>query len=245
MLEKNDQIIRLKDATYQFADAKRGEYAFRNLSFSIAPGEFVSIIGPSGGGKSTVLRVIAGLIQETGGTVERNFKRAAMVFQGHGIFPWLTVLQNTAFGLKMAGMPKKEREHVAREKLKEVGLHGFETRYPHQLSGGQKQRVAVARAIAMNPDLLIMDEPFSSLDSITAHTLKLDVLELWKRYKMAVIMVNHLIPDAVELSDRIVVFGKEAGKMEEIVPVDLARPRNTRSKEFFDLSDKLTSRLSV
>ncbi len=238
-------IVELKNTSYHFADAKKHEYAFKDVSFSVGAGEFVSIIGPSGGGKSTLLRVIAGVIPESTGTAMRNFTRAGMIFQGHGIFPWLTVLENVAFGLKMENMPRKERERIAREKLKEVGLGGFEKRFPHQLSGGQKQRVAVARAIAVNPDLLIMDEPFSSLDSITAHALKLDVLELWKRYGMAVIMVNHLIPDAVELSDRIIVFGKEAGKMQEIVEITLPRPRDTRSKEFFELSDKLTNQLSI
>ncbi len=237
-------IVDIREASFRYADTKKGEYAFKDVTFAVLKGEFVSVIGPSGGGKSTLLRAIAGVITESKGAVRRDFKRVAMIFQEHGLFPWLTVLENASFGLAMEGMPKHEREKIAREKLKETGLHGFESRYPHQLSGGQKQRVSVARALAVNPDLLLMDEPFSSLDSLTAHALKKDILELWKRYGMAVIMVNHLIPDAVELSDRVIVFGQEAGRMEEIVPIPLSRPRDTRSKEFFALTDSLTEKLA-
>lgn len=236
-------LVEFKKATFRFSDSKRGEYAFKEISFAVHAGEFVSIIGPSGGGKSTVLRVVAGVLKETGGSVERKFTRAAMIFQGHGIFPWLTAIENVAFGLKMEDMPEKERMHIAREKIEEVGLKGFENRYPHQLSGGQRQRVAVARAMAVNPDLLIMDEPFSSLDSLTSHRLKNDIIELWKKYKMAVIMVNHIIPDAVELSDRVIIFGANPGTIRDIVPITIPRPRDTRSKEFFAKADSLTERI--
>lgn len=235
-------IITLENASFRFADSEKHAFAFRDISFSVGESEFISIVGPSGAGKSTVLRAIAGVIKETKGTIKRNFKKPAMIFQGHGIFPWLTVLENTAFGLSMEGVPKHEREKIAREKLKEAGLSGLEERYPHQLSGGQRQRVAIARALAISPDLLLMDEPFASLDSITATSLKKDVIDLWTRYKMAVVMVNHLIPDAIELSDRIVVF-KGDGVMEKIIPVSLPRPRDTRSKEFFAASDALTREL--
>ena len=238
-------MITLNNASFRFADSKKTEYAFKDVSLSVASGEFVSVVGPSGGGKSTLLRAIAGVILESSGSIERHFERTAMIFQGHGIFPWLTVLENTAFGLHMEGMGKTEREKIAHEKLKEVELSHLADRYPHQLSGGQKQRVAVARAIAVNPDLLIMDEPFSSLDSITASTLKKDILRIWEKYKMTIIMVNHLIPDAVELSDRIVVFSKEPGTIKKIMKVDLARPRNPRSKEFFEYVDRLTGMIDV
>ena len=238
-------MVRVENASFRFSDSKKHEYAFKDISFSLGKGEFLSVIGPSGGGKSTLMRTVAGVISETAGKIERNFNRSAMIFQGHGIFPWLTVLENAAFGLQMSGMGKAEREKIGREKLKEVELHHLADRYPHQLSGGQKQRVAVARAIAINPDLLIMDEPFSSLDSITADTLKKDILRIWSTYKMTVLMVNHLIPDAVELSDRIIIFSKEPGEIKEIMKVALPRPRDARSKEFFAYVDKLTGMIDV
>lgn len=240
-----EPIVKVAEASFRFPGTKRHEYAFKDVSFSVAPGEFVSIIGPSGGGKTTLLRAIAGVITESSGSIERNFKCSAMIFQGHGIFPWLTVLQNAAFGLQMEGVGKAERERIAHEKLKEVELHTLADRYPHQLSGGQRQRVAVARAIAVEPDLLVMDEPFSSLDSITAHALKQDILRIWQKYRMTVLMVNHLIPDAVELSDRVVVFSKEPGTIKEIAHIRLPRPRDTRSKEFFEYVDRLTGMIDI
>ncbi|MBI3573867.1 ABC transporter ATP-binding protein [Candidatus Kaiserbacteria bacterium] len=238
-MSEKTPIVRLAGASYRYPEAKAHMLAFKDVSFSIAQGEFVSLIGPSGTGKTTVLRTIAGVITESKGTIERNFKRLAMVFQGHGIFPWQTVLENAAFGLAMDGMGKKEREKIAREKLTEAGLAGLEDRYPHQLSGGQKQRVAIARAIAIEPDLLLMDEPFASLDSLTATSLKKDVLLMWHRYHMTVVMVNHLIPDAVELSDRVIVMGGEPGIVKHSVFIALPRPRNTRSEGFYKESDAL------
>ena len=233
-------VLSLERATFRFKDAKKSSYAFKDVSFSLAEKEFVSIIGPSGAGKSTLLRAIAGVIFLTSGTVVKNFKKPAMIFQGHGIFPWLTALDNAAFGLFMEGMPKQARQKRAREKMKEVGLAGLEERYPHQLSGGQRQRVAIARAIAIEPDLLLMDEPFASLDSLTSTSLKKDILELWERYKMSVLMVNHIIADAVELSDRVIIFSKEPGTIRKIETIELPRPRDTRSKDFFLVSDRLT-----
>ncbi len=238
-----NNIVSIDNASYRFRDAKPHAFAFKDVSFFIARGEFLSVIGPSGAGKSTLLRSIAGLIPKTTGTIVRNFSEPAMVFQGHGIFPWLTIIENAAFGLHMRGMPKEKREKIAREKLKEVGLGGLEERYPHQLSGGQKQRVAIARAVAIEPDLLLMDEPFSSLDSITAASLKKDVLGLWQRYSMTVLMVNHLVSDAIELSDRVVVLTQEPGMVKKIITIGLPRPRDTRSKEFFELVDHLTALL--
>jgi len=239
-----EPIVSIENASFRFAGPARPARGFKDVSFSLFPGEFLSVIGPSGAGKSTLLRAIAGVIQETKGRIVRNFKKPAMVFQGHGIFPWQTVLENAAFGLAMEAVPARERERRAREKLNEVGLSGLEERYPNELSGGQRQRVAVARALAVEPDLLLMDEPLASLDSLTAASLKKDVLELWKRYHMAVVLVSHLIPDAVELSDRIVIF-KSDGSVQKITPVELPRPRDARSQEFFTEVDALTKALSM
>ncbi len=230
----------LSRVSARFADEERDVLALRDISFSIPTGSFVSIAGPSGAGKSTLMRIILGLMPHESGTIVRNFSRPAMVFQNYALFPWLTALDNVAFGLHMQGVPRKEREHVAREKLKEVGLEHVDHRYPAALSGGQRQRVGLARALAISPDLLIMDEPFSNLDTITAEALKADLLKIWQAYGMTILMVNHLIPDAIELSDQIIVMGAHPGHLEETLPIDLPRPRDPRSANFFKEVDHLT-----
>ncbi len=231
----------LSRVTTRFADQTEREVpALKEVSFSVPHGSFVSIIGPSGAGKSTLMRVILGLMPQTSGEVVRNFSRAAMVFQNYALFPWLSALDNVAFGLRMDGASTHEREHVAREKLKEVGLAHLEKHYPAALSGGQRQRVGLARALAISPDLLIMDEPFSNLDTITSEALKADLLQIWRTYGMTILMVNHLIPDAIELSDQIIIMGAHPGRVEKTIPINLPRPRNTRSAEFFADVDALT-----
>ncbi len=216
-----------------------------DVSFSIPQGGFVSIIGPSGAGKSTLMRVILGLMPHTTGNIVRNFSKPAMVFQNYALFPWLSALDNVAFGLKMEGVGKKERESIARAKLKEVGLLHLEKHYPAALSGGQRQRVGLARALAISPDLLIMDEPFSNLDTITAEALKADLLKIWRSYGMAILMINHLIPDAIELSDHIIVMGAHPGTVKKTFPVNLTRPRDTRGPQFFKEVDALTEAIRV
>ena len=221
-------------------EGKRDVSVLEDISFSVPTGSFVSIIGPSGAGKSTLMRVILGLMPHTDGTIVRNFERPAMVFQNYALFPWLSALDNTAFGLDMAGMKRQEREKIAREKLKEVGLGHLEGHYPAALSGGQRQRVGLARALAISPDLLIMDEPFSNLDTITSEALKADLLKIWRSYGMTILMVNHLIPDAIELSDQILIMDTHPGHIEKILAVDLPRPREVRSSHFFKEVDELT-----
>ena len=230
----------LSRVSASFADEEaRDAPALKDISFSVPAGAFVSITGPSGAGKSTLMRVILGLMPHTSGTIVRNFSRAAMVFQNYALFPWLTALENAAFGLRMQGMSRQERERIAREKLKEVGLEHLKHHYPNALSGGQRQRVGLARALAVSPDLLIMDEPFSNLDTITSEALKADLLRIWRDYGMTILMVNHLIPDAIELSDQVIVMGAHPGHVEKIIPVDLPRPRDVRSTQFFKHVDKL------
>lgn len=228
----------------RFADEEQGDMtALKDVSFSIPTGSFVSIIGPSGAGKSTLMRTILGLMPQTSGTVVRNFSRPAMVFQNYALFPWLSALDNVAFGLKMDGASKREREHVARAKLVEVGLEHLEDHYPAALSGGQRQRIGLARALAISPDFLIMDEPFSNLDTITSEALKADLLKIWRSYGMTILMVNHLIPDAIELSDQIIIMGAHPGHVEKILSVDLPRPRDTRGTSFFKEMDQLTENI--
>ncbi len=207
-------------------------------------GEFLSLVGPSGCGKSTLLRTIAGLIKPTEGALERNFTKPAMVFQNFALFPWLRVRENVEFGLAMRKVSARSRRGIAEEKIVEVGLSGIERKFPKELSGGERQRVGLARALAISPDLLLMDEPFSSLDSIISEKLKRDVLALWNKYGMTVIMVNHLITDALLLSDRILVMGGEPGALKATIPVPLPRPRDPRSTEFFALQDKITGLLT-
>jgi len=218
----------------------KNSFILKDASFSVATGSFVSIIGLSGAGKSTLMRVILGLMEHESGDIVRNFSRPAMVFQNYALFPWLTALNNVAFGLRMNGVRKTEAKKIAREKLSEVGLGHLENHYPAMLSGGQRQRVGLARALAISPDLLIMDEPFSNLDTITVEALKADLLKIWRAYGMTILMVNHLIPDAIELSDQIIVMGAHPGRVEKIFTIDLARPRDPRSERFFKEVDYLT-----
>ncbi len=233
--------LALSRVSARFEDDKMREVpVLKEISFSIPTGGFASIIGPSGAGKSTLMRVVLGLMKIESGTIVRNFSKPAMVFQNYALFPWLSALDNVAFGLRMSGVPKKEREKIAREKLKEVGLEHLEKHYPAALSGGQRQRVGLARALAISPDLLIMDEPFSNLDTITAEALKKDLLKIWRAYGMTILMINHLIPDAIELSDQIIIMGARPGSVREIISIDLPRPRDTRSERFFKEVDYLT-----
>lgn len=237
----NKPIIKTSGASQSFqSETGKREWVFRDISFDVNPGEFFSIVGPSGCGKSTLLRAITGLIKSNEGMIERDYKKQAMVFQNFALFPWLSVQKNVEFGLKMAGVSSRESHHIAEEKIAEAGLSGFEKKYPKELSGGQRQRVGIARALAVSPDILFMDEPFSSLDSIIAGKLKADVAVLWEKYKMTVVMVNHLISDAIELSDRILVMSGHPGVIKEIIKVEMPRPRNPRSPEFFELQDRIT-----
>jgi NitT/TauT family transport system ATP-binding protein len=230
----------LSRVSAHFTDEQKSVLALKDVSCSLLAGGFTSIVGPSGSGKSTLLRVILGDMPHDTGTIVRNYTCPAMVFQNYALFPWLTALENVAFGLKMQGLSKQKRHHIAREKLREVELESVENHYPAALSGGQRQRVGLARALAISPDFLLMDEPFSNLDTITADALKADLLRIWRTYGMTILMVNHLIPDAVELSDQIIVFGAHPGHIEKTLAVNLPRPREARSEPFFAQVDQLT-----
>lgn len=231
----------LHNLSVRFTDERdRSVFILRDVTCSLAKGSFTSIAGPSGAGKSTLMRTILGLIEPAGGTIVRGYARASMVFQDYALFPWLTALENAAYGLKMAGMGRSEREEVARAKLAEVGLAHLEARYPVDLSGGQRQRVGLARALAVSPDLLILDEPFSNLDTITAEALKADLLKIWRQYGMTILMVNHLIPDAVELSDHVLIMQAHPGTIVKTLDIPLTRPRDPRAPHFFAEVDRLT-----
>jgi NitT/TauT family transport system ATP-binding protein len=207
--------------------------AIESVSFSIAKGEFVSILGPSGCGKTTVLNIIAGFLKPTSGRILLNGRSIdgpgpdrGVVFQSFALFPWRTVLGNVAFGLKMRGVPRAKREASAREYLKLVHLEGFEQRYPHELSGGMRQRAGVARVLANEPAVMLMDEPFASVDAQTRMGLQQDLIAIWERRRPTVFFVTHDVDEAVFLSNRIIVLSRRPSRVREIIEVDIPRPRD-------------------
>lgn len=206
--------------------------ALADVSLDIQKDEFVSIIGPSGCGKTTLLRIIDGLIQADAGQVlidgkpvtEPGYDRA-VVFQHFGLLPWKTVIENVAFGLKLKGIPRKERLEMAHEYLTLVGLSGFENYYPRQISGGMQQRVGMSRALAIDSDILLMDEPLGAVDAQTREVMQGEILRIWSQRKKTVVFITHSIDEAIYLSDRVVVMDPRPGRVAEILEVDLPRPR--------------------
>lgn len=232
--------VHLQGIFKQFRDDESSLPVLENVTFSVPNQRFVCLIGPSGSGKSTLLRIVAGLLQPDDGTVQfANSHTLSMVFQNFALFPWLTVEQNIGFGLRMSQISAAKRDRLVREHIAEMGLAGFEHQHPRELSGGMKQRVGIARALTMQPDILLMDEPFSSLDALTAEKLRQEVLEVWHRDQMTIVMVTHLIEEAVELADEIIVFSPRPGRIVKTIPIDLPRPRNRRSAAFYKLVDAL------
>lgn len=205
----------------------------RDVSFDVAAGEIVSVVGPSGCGKTTLLRSIAGLAPPTSGSVSVAGRQVtappegvAVVFQHFGLFPWKTVFGNVAYGLTVAGMRRREAEPRVRQLISLVGLGGFEKSYPYQLSGGMQQRAGLARALAIEPQVLIMDEPFASLDAQTRDLLQLELLRIWQQRPTAMVFVTHSIDEAVLMGDRIVILGGQPGQVRDIVDVGIGRPRD-------------------
>jgi NitT/TauT family transport system ATP-binding protein len=210
--------------------------ALVDINLRIEEGEFVCLLGPSGCGKSTLLKIIAGLIPATSGRITINGKpvsgpgpERAVVFQDYALFPWMTVRDNVEFGLEARKLPLAERREVSKRLLKVVGLSDFAERFPHQLSGGMKQRVSIARALAVDPSLLLMDEPFGALDAQTRQLLQDELLRIWREYRKTVVFVTHSIEEAIYLSDRIVVMTARPGRVKQIVKVPEARPRDMAS----------------
>jgi NitT/TauT family transport system ATP-binding protein len=205
--------------------------ALTGVTFAVEAEELVAVVGPSGCGKSTLLNLLAGLLTPTTGRV--GFEGAlpagrpatAMVFQEFALFPWRTVLGNVELGLEEAGYAKAERRRIARRWVEQTGLGGFETKYPHQLSGGMRQRVGIARALAVDPAVLLMDEPFSALDAQTRQLMQEELLALWTRTRQTIVYVTHNIHEAVWMADRVIVLSRRPGRVVEIVGVKLSRPR--------------------
>ena len=232
------------------AGTKRAHEALRDVDLDIAPGEFVVFLGPSGCGKSTLLYLIAGLEDATDGAiwsfgdkVETPSPERSLIFQETSLFPWLTVWQNVSFGLAIRGASQAERRKVAAEALQRVGLKAAMDKRPDELSGGMRQRVAVARALAMRPKVLLMDEPFAALDVQTRARMQDFLLDVWRDSGASVLFVTHHIDEAVALADRVVVFTARPGRIKTIVPIDLARPRNLFSRDAEALRIQLTELL--
>jgi NitT/TauT family transport system ATP-binding protein len=227
-------ILTVDDIVKRFETPDGVLTAIDHVSLSVAPGEFVGVIGPSGCGKSTLFNVIGGLLDGYDGTVKVAGERVrgphpaiGMIFQEESTFPWRNVLDNVAFPLEIAGLPRAERYDRARHFVKLVGLDGFERRYPAELSGGMRQRVSMARTLAAQPKILLMDEPFAALDEQTRLLLGDKVLQIQQQLKQTTLLITHNITEAVQLSDRIVVMTYRPGKVKRMVEIKLPRPRSS------------------
>ena len=233
-----------------------GTVALQDCSLDVAPHEICCVIGPSGCGKTTLLRIIDGLLRPDSGRVfidgvEITGPRPdmAMVFQHFGLFPWMTVYDNVAYGLRVHGRLDHEISDVVRRHIEMVGLHGFEHVYPYQLSGGMQQRVGLARALAVDPKALLMDEPFGSLDAQTRELMQEELLRLWRAQPKTMIFVTHSIDEAIILGDRIALMTIRPGRVKEVLAVNIARPRDPeevrRSARYHDLRDHIWHELRV
>ena len=214
--------------------SRRGEVvALDGIDLEVHPGEFVSIVGPSGSGKSTFLYIVGGFVEPSAGTVvvgeeavRRPSPERGIVFQEFVLFPWKTVLGNVMFGLARKGLGRAERKKLAQRYVEMVHLHGFEHHYPKELSGGMKQRLAIARTLATDPSVLLMDEPFGAVDAQTRVVLQQELMEIWERTKKTVLFVTHSVDEAIFLSDRIYVFSQRPARVKAVLEVDLPRPRS-------------------
>lgn len=218
----------------------------KNISFEVEKNEFVCIIGPSGCGKTTLLRIIAGLEKADGGDIlmdgkksEGPSKEKGMVFQEFSLFPWKTVKENVEFGLKFRGVPQEKRKNIAEEKIDLVDLSGWGNKYPHELSGGMKQRIAIARALANDPQILLMDEPFGSVDAQTRNMLQDELLKIWNETQKTILFVTHNVDEAVYLADRIIALSSTPAEIKNIHNISLDRPRNRTHEDFTEMREKI------
>src|SRR5271170_2100344 len=244
-------LIRIDHVDKNFASRNGSMSIMQGITFDVKDSDFVAIVGPSGCGKSTLLRLVQGLDHPSGGRilfrdqpVDTVCHEMAMVFQNFALFPWLTVLQNVAFGLEARGWSKDRIRQQAAKYTSVTGLDGFEEAYPRELSGGMRQRVGLARALAVEPSVLLMDEPFSALDPLTAESLREEVLQLWRDPELppdAVLLVSHNIEEAIQLADRIIVLSRRPAHVLADVKVDLSRPRDRKSPAFYELTDRVYS----
>ena len=233
-------MIRVTNVTKQFDEVQ----ALDEINLDIATGEFITIVGPSGCGKSTLLRIIAGLIKPTKGQTLKEGK-GAFAFQDSALLPWRTVQGNVELLMELEKVDKVERKHKAEQALEQVGLSGFEERYPHELSGGMKMRLSLARSLVLKPEYLLLDEPLSAVDELTREVLQEEIHELWKKEKFTAILVTHNVAEAVYLSDRVIVMSPRPGKITHIVNIPfnkrdaMLRTKSQFTKLVNDISGKL------
>ncbi len=227
-----------------FGDTKKE--TLKDISLTVNKGEFICIVGPSGCGKSTLLHLVAGLYVPTSGERVRSPGADRVVmFQEAALYPWLSVIENVMFGLKAAGLPKDRRREIAECYLKMVRLWQYRDYPVHQISGGMRQRTALARALALDSKLLLMDEPFSALDKQTIHILRSELEEIWESHKKTILYVTHSVEEAVYFADRIVVMAENPGRIKEIVPVSFPRPRNIEDTAFVSLRKEILSKVQL
>ncbi len=254
MSTQSGPIIQVVDLSKAFpGEEGKNTTVLDQISFQVGK-EFLCIVGPSGCGKSTLLRIIDGLDHPTSGQVLFHGKpvigpnpKIGVIFQTFALIPWKTVLGNVEIALASLPSTKEEQVKLAKKYIQDVGLEGFETSYPKELSGGMKQRVGIARALALQPEVLLMDEPFSSLDALTAENLRREVLDIWRDpvYPTdAVIMVTHNVQEAVYMADRVLVLSGRPAKIVDDVNIELSRPRNQRDPGLYDYADRIVSKIS-
>ena len=243
-------FIQARNITLVFSPKNREPVtALKNFSLEVGKGEFVSIVGPSGCGKSTFLNILLGLIKPDSGEIRLNGapitgpgQERAMVFQEFGLLPWRTVTANVELGLELKGIAPARRAERATELIKLVGLKDFASHYPHELSGGMKQRVGLARALATEPEVLLMDEPFAALDAQTRDLMQMELLQIWERTKKTVVFVTHSIEEAAYLSDRVIVMTARPGRTKTVLPIALPRPRDYEMRltpEFNEIKSRI------
>jgi NitT/TauT family transport system ATP-binding protein len=221
-----------------------------DINLEVSDGEFICMVGPSGCGKSTLLNAMAGFLSPTSGSVTIDDEKVAgpdprriLVFQERGVFPWLTVRGNIGFGLSK--LSRTERDQRIAQYIKTVRLEGFENSYPSDLSGGMKQRLQVARALAVNPDILFLDEPFGALDSITRVIMRGELLRIWQAERRTILFVTHDIDEAVQLADRVVVLSSRPARIQDVLTIDIAHPRNISSPRYLELRDELLKQIGL
>jgi NitT/TauT family transport system ATP-binding protein len=227
MMAQTQPILTVQDLSLTFPDENGGLDALDSATFSIQPQEFVCVLGPSGSGKSTLLRILAGLLRPSSGTYtfSHSQPRIGMVFQQANLMPWRSAIENVTLPLELAGVPVESACRQAQDLIDLVGLHGFENAWPRDLSGGMAQRVAIARALIHDPDILLLDEPFGSLDALTRERMWTELSRIWQAKQKTVLMVTHSISEALFLADRILVLTQRPGRIKLELPVDLPRPR--------------------
>ena len=246
----NDKKVVFQGVSKSFETKGEDLLVLDSVDLEVGEGEFVCLLGPSGCGKSTLLNIAGGFEQPTTGEVRIDGEpilapdpRRVFVFQEYGIFPWASVWDNIVLGLRH--LPREEQARIAQETIELVGLTGFERAFPMELSGGMKQRVEVARALAVSPDVIYMDEPFGALDSLTRLTMRAELLRIWNNRKPTVLFVTHDVDEAVQLAERVVVFSSRPGRIADIVPVDLPHPRDLGGGAYGDIKYRLLELLGV